>query len=308
MTNLPKCIPVKVGGSVISPKRVDSSSINKLGLYRATLEIASAYFGLDLPNAYDNTSSQTDVYGYIEDVGTQTNSPRFQLIMATGAGRVGHYGVTQVRQGLKESRRVHEDIMEYLVNEVHEIFSRTGIDLDVIAPFDCATYIGDSQYNVELLLQGITDSLHRGVTPYSFGDLVEATSESGLNYSDPLFPYIPLSADNIIEAVCGVQELEIEMAVMVSDINGIHDTDPNANDDAVRIPIVHVSEGIDEIDLSGTEDASGPILNKVEKSMSIAENNNIPVFIVGDEPRHVYRAMVGDFDHEKPEFGTLIIP
>ncbi len=128
----------------------------------------------------------------------------------------------------------------------------------------------------------------------TFNELFKTHAIPIVNENDSIATEEIVYGDNdTLSAVVSVF-VNADLLIILSDIDGLYDTDPTNNPDARRIPIVHSLASVQDVASgSHTENGTGGMVTKLH-AVEIAATKNIPTIIAsGDNPDTLYDIVDG---------------
>jgi len=215
--------------------------------------------------------------------------PGLRLVIVNGAGCFGHAVVA--KHGIKEGVKTIEQKIAFgdthwCVNELNQIIVRAFLDAGIpaIGLPPAALLEQKSKRIAKFDLTKVKQFLDFGMVPVLYGDFVLDSVQGGSVVSgDQLVPHI-------------ARELKAERMVFASDVDGVCDSDPKTNPDAVCVKLVsekNKDEVLAKLEGAKTTDVTGGMKGKI---LELLEEARItPIFIVnGNYAGRVKKALLGE--------------
>ena len=210
-----------------------------------------------------------------------------KVLIVHGAGSFGHIVSKEndLMNGYKDPSqipamaRVMADTRELSAMVVEELLE-AGIPAVSVPPGSCFV-LEDGRLTIEND-EVITRLLDLGIIPVMFGDVC----------TDRRRKFSIVSGDQIMERLC--QKLDPEMAVFVSDVDGLYDRNPK-NDPKARMYGLVTRETMSEIDMSSdVDDVTGGIRGKMESMLRMTDSKRKCILINGNAPGRLLSLLKGE--------------
>ena len=158
------------------------------------------------------------------------------LVLVNGAGPFGHYLVWDRINGNKEitPNLVHQSV-EHLNYEVSACLAESGIKTVSIHPFNTCSFNG-REYDIVGLWTLANAYLCDGNIPITYGDLVPTVGCK----SEPFGSHKVISGDDLATKIA--KEWHADKIIMVTDIPGLYNKDPDEDPNAKLISRIAVRQ------------------------------------------------------------------
>ncbi|NYZ74953.1 isopentenyl phosphate kinase family protein [Candidatus Micrarchaeota archaeon] len=223
-------------------------------------------------------------------------NPALTLVVVNGAGCFGHAVVKKhgIKDGVKTvEQKIAFGDTHWCVNALNQLIVRALLDAGVpaIGLPPSSLLDQDNKRIAHFDLAKTRQFLEFGMVPVLYGDFVLDSAQGGSVVSgDQLVTYI-------------ARELKAERMVFASDVDGVCDSDPKTNPNAVCVKLVsekNKDEVLAKLEGAKTTDVTGGMKGKITELLE--EARITPIFIVnGNRAKRVQKALLG-----KKVTGTLV--
>jgi len=222
--------------------------------------------------------------------------PGLSLILVNGAGCFGHAVVKkhEIKDGVRtlEQKIAFADT-HWCVNQLNQIIVRALLDAGVPAIGLPPSSLLDQENKriANFDLTKVRQFIEFGMVPVFYGDFVLDSVQGGSVVSgDQIVPYL-------------ARELKATRMIFASDVDGVCDSDPKTNPNAVCVRLVcekNKYEVLAKLEGAKTTDVTGGMKGKINELLEEAKIT--PIFIVnGNRAKRVQKALLG-----KKVKGTLV--
>ncbi|TLQ39736.1 glutamate 5-kinase [Ruoffia tabacinasalis] len=208
------------------------------------------------------------------------------IIVTSGAVGVGasHLDLTEYPQTIEEQQALAAIGQSILMGHYSRFFQYYNRDTaQILLTRDVVTF-ETSYYNVKRTMNTL---LKQKIVPIINEN--DAIADDELNHQTKFGDNDTLSA-----IVAGVSEADL--LIIMSDVNGLYDSNPKENPDATLIE--HVAEITDEIELmasgKGSAFATGGMATKLKAAKKILNQNQAMIITSGEDPVSIFRILEGD--------------
>ena len=235
----------------------------------------------------DKTEYRTFRHDIVSRLAKEIADSGKKVLIVHGAGSFGHIVSKEndLMNGYKDPAqipamaRVMADTRELSAMVVEELL-KVGIPAVSVPPGSCFV-LEDGRLAIEND-EVITRLLDLGIIPVMFGDVC----------TDRKRKFSIVSGDQIMERLC--QKLDPEMAVFVSDVDGLYDRNPK-NDPKARMYGLVTRETMSEIDMSSdVDDVTGGIRGKMESMLRMTNSKRKCILINGNAPGRLLSLLKGE--------------
>ncbi|MFR5875427.1 MAG: glutamate 5-kinase [Eubacterium sp.] len=128
----------------------------------------------------------------------------------------------------------------------------------------------------------------------TFNQLIEYGSIPIVNENDSVSVEELLNGDNDCLSASVAALINADLLILLTDTNGLYDSNPNENDDAKLIEVVEkITPEIEAVAGGASEKGTGGFVTKV-KAAKLATGAGIPVVIMnGEKPTDIYKVLNG---------------
>lgn len=129
----------------------------------------------------------------------------------------------------------------------------------------------------------------------TFNQLIEYGAIPIVNENDSVSIEELINGDNDCLSALVSGLIDADMLILLTDTDGLYDSNPSVNKDAKLIPVVdEITEEIESIAGGAGEKGTGGFATKI-KAARIATSAGIPVVITnGDNPNNIYKVLDGE--------------
>ena len=208
------------------------------------------------------------------------------IIVTSGAVGVGasHLNLTKYPQTIEEQQALAAIGQSILMGHYSRFFQYYNrATAQILLTRDVVTF-ETSYYNVKRTMNTL---LKQKIVPIINEN--DAIADDELNHQTKFGDNDTLSA-----IVAGVSEADL--LIIMSDVNGLYDSNPKENPDATLIE--HVAEITYEIELmasgKGSAFATGGMATKLKAAKKILNQNQAMIITSGEDPVSIFRILEGD--------------
>lgn len=208
------------------------------------------------------------------------------IIVTSGAVGVGasHLNLTEYPQTIEEQQALAAIGQSILMGHYSRFFQYYNrATAQILLTRDVVTF-ETSYYNVKRTMNTL---LKQKIVPIINEN--DAIADDELNHQTKFGDNDTLSA-----IVAGVSEADL--LIIMSDVNGLYDSNPKENPDATLIE--HVGEITEEIELmasgKGSAFATGGMATKLKAAKKILNQNQAMIVTSGEDPVSIFRILQGD--------------
>ncbi|KZX17734.1 acetylglutamate kinase [Methanobrevibacter cuticularis] len=267
-------IILKLGGSILTNKDLQTSEVNYTNLNRLSAEIKEAISNKNSNKTLDDG-----------------------LIIIHGAGSYGHPPAKKYKIGesfdISEypEKRIGFSKTQNCVKRLNTIICSNFIDHGIpCVSLQASSFITTKNKRIETFnLDIIKKYLKEGFIPVIYGDVV----------IDSELKIAVLSGDQILQFIA--KKLKSEEVILGTDVDGVFNKNPKRYDNAEIIPNLSSLNQIEEFDLTTNVDVTGGMIGKIKELLELAELGIESKIINANKPKIVLNAL-----ENKETRGTVI--